>query len=522
MDGLMNTAQQHALEQANLITQLIKYADRIILVESASDPERRAFVKLLDDQLPDHIDIIGLRASPTTTPEALTQMISETLQLSPGIESPHELATAVREALTASERVLVVIENAHFWLDTPQWAQMTAYLRAAHDLAPNQLLFLLTGDIGLTDHLRREPELADIQSDVHTCQLLTEASPPTKPIPAEAPSAATDQTLFADDPQDASRFDPSDQIKPTKRLNPTLLITAGISVAVIAFGGFALLTRSTDQPTKPQKLALNTAPTPTSPPPSQASTQPTQTDNPLPNDGAASPVDIKGSQATSSSALPTQPDDSAAITTQQDAAPTSATKAAPAMTPPKATEPNGQATASIANKTPRLIPPHADNTAEKQTQKPVDQPAATTPAKKAAPTAIKKPAAEAKPSKPEPKHKPKPKTEPKPKVKTVRVSGVDNAWYRARAPHRAALQIGAFNDEQTALNFIRKHAAHAPVGEWHVFSQKRNNQVLYTVTAGDFISIEAARKTLSQLPETLQKLKPYPRSFASIRKVISR
>ncbi|MDD3575522.1 AAA family ATPase, partial [Halothiobacillus sp.] len=153
----MNTAQQHALEQANLITQLIKYADRTILVESASEPERRAFVKLLDDQLPDHIDILGLRASPTTTPSAIITLVTEALQLSPGIESPQELATAAHEALTASERILVIIENAHAWLNTPQWSEMVSYLRAAHDYAPNQLLFLLTGDIGLTDQLRLEP-----------------------------------------------------------------------------------------------------------------------------------------------------------------------------------------------------------------------------------------------------------------------------------------------------------------------------------------------------------------------------
>ncbi|OYY33434.1 MAG: hypothetical protein B7Y58_08865 [Halothiobacillus sp. 35-54-62] len=58
----MNTAQEHAFEQANLVTQLIKYADRVIVVESASAPERRAFVKLLADQLPDSIEILSVQA----------------------------------------------------------------------------------------------------------------------------------------------------------------------------------------------------------------------------------------------------------------------------------------------------------------------------------------------------------------------------------------------------------------------------------------------------------------------------
>ncbi|OZB77899.1 MAG: hypothetical protein B7X29_06945 [Halothiobacillus sp. 13-55-115] len=485
MDTLMNTAQQHALEQANLITQLIKYADRIILVESASEPERRALVKLLDDQLPDHIDILGLRASPTTTPSAIITLVTEALQLSPGIESPQELATAAHEALTASERILVIIENAHAWLNTPQWSEMVSYLRAAHDYAPNQLLFLLTGDIGLTDQLRLEPELSEMQSDMH-------------------PAAATTQPLFVDEPEAGNRFIPSDHLTPTKRFSPTLLIAAGISVAIIAFGGFALLTRSTDQPNTTQTLALKTDSGTTSTPPTPDSSAPAQADNPLPNDGSISASDTQGSQAPAEMATP--PATIAPAPSQNNAPEPAMTQTprvnpSPETTAPETAKPAEKTATSTAGETPHLIPP--------KPEKPVEQATATKPTEKIAPNPVKAPIPVTKHSKPESEAKP------------VVVKGVDNAWYRARTPKRAALQIGAFNDEKTALDFISKQAAHAPVSEWHVFSQKMGNKVLYTVTAGDFSSIDAARQTVSRLPAALQKLKPYPRSFASIREAIS-
>lgn len=505
MDILMNTAQQHALEQANLITQLIKYADRTILIESASEPERRAFVKLLDDQLPDHIDILGLRASTTTAPSAIITMVSEALQLSPGIESPQELATAVHEALTASERILVVIENAHGWLNTPQWAEMVSNLRAAHDLAPNQLLFLLTGDIGLTDLLRLEPELADMQSDMHPCQLLGEADPSAQPAHAAAAAIASPApSLFIDDPEGSSSFNSAEHLKPGKRFSPVLLIAAGISVAVIAFGGFALLTRTTDKPAKPQALPLTaeapaTTEAPASTAPSLASNEATQTDNPLPNDGAASTPDLQGNQVTSAPAQTTTPAP-APVAPQLHEAVTPAIQP-PAPKPMETVKPVEQTPAPIASETPHLIPPKPQTPVEKPAE-PVAKPVEKAPAPVKAAAPVVKAA------------------KPKPTVKHIDVKGVDNAWYRDRAPKRAAIQFGAFNDEKAALGFIKKHAASAHINEWHVFTQTKNNQTLYTVTAGDFATLDAARKGATQLPSALQKLKPYPRSFGSIREVL--
>ncbi|OYV46079.1 MAG: hypothetical protein B7X12_06550 [Halothiobacillus sp. 20-53-49] len=239
----MNTAQEHAFEQANLVTQLIKYADRVIVVESASAPERRAFVKLLADQLPDSLEILSMQAGPHSGAANIIALISDALQLSPGIESPRQLANAVHEAMEGQGRLLMVIENADAWLDSQQWSGLLASLRAAHDLAPNQLLFLLTGDIGLTD--QHEPLFADALEGA--------------------------RGFAASEPAGARR----------KSSGPMLLVAAAISVAIVTFGGFALLTSTSDKPALPQTLSLNTAPAE----PAPTGTPPAQPDNPLPNDG---------------------------------------------------------------------------------------------------------------------------------------------------------------------------------------------------------------------------------------------
>jgi DamX protein len=103
----------------------------------------------------------------------------------------------------------------------------------------------------------------------------------------------------------------------------------------------------------------------------------------------------------------------------------------------------------------------------------------------------------------------------------VVVKAVDNAWYREQPKNRAVLQLGAFNDEKAALDFIKKHSASTRLGAWHVFSQKRNNQLLYTATLGNFLTLADARKAALELAEPLRAFKPYPRTFEAIGKVIS-
>lgn len=491
----MNTAQQHAFEQANLITQLVKYADRVILVESASAPERRAFVKLLADQLPGSIEILGLQASPHTMAAAIIPLVSDALQLSPGIESPRQLASAVHEAMDAQGRLLMVIENADAWIDTPQWSGLLASLRAAHDLAPNHLLFLLTGDIGLTDQLRLEPELSEMQSEIHLCQLLGEAEPgatPPRSTAADTANALKEEPLFADALEANRGFVPDQAAARRKSFSPMLLVAAGISVAIVTFGGFALLTSTSDKPMGPQILPLNSTSTQTTTP-ELAGTAPAQTDNPLPNDGGL------GATSSLSGAVPavTQSppvDVPAAHDLAANPAPTPAALA-PVIVP-KSIEPP----AAESHPIPRAVA--IPSSAEKKLIAPREKPPVEKlPAEKPLALAAKR-------------------QEPAQPKATI-IKGVDNAWYRARPKTRAAIQLGAFNDEKAALNFVKKHESSTRLGAWHVFSQKRNNQMLFTVTLGDFANVGDARKAASELSEALRQFKPYPRSFAAITDVLS-
>jgi hypothetical protein len=493
----MNTAQEHAFEQANLVTQLIKYADRVILVESASAPERRAFVKLLADQLPDSIEILSVQASPQSSSANMIAVISDALQLSPGIESPRQLASAVHEAMEGQGRLLMVVENADAWLDLPQWSELIACVRAAHDLAPNQLLFLLTGDIGLTDQLRLAPELLEMQSDMHLCQLLGEAAP-AAPQPSTAASARTipEEPLFADALEGARGFAASEPAGARRKSSgPMLLVAAAISVAIVTFGGFALLTSTKDKPAAPETLSLNTPATE----PASTATPPAQADNPLPNDGGL------GASSTLSGAAPVPaPATHAPATANLTERPPQTQTLRPAPTPAQT-----------------IIPP----VVEAPMPKPATAPAAPQLIAPREKQPTEKPAAEKvhKPTKPVEKPVEKPavvKSHEAAPAKSVVVKAVDNAWYREKPKNRAVLQLGAFNDEKAALDFIKKHSTSTRLGEWHVFSQKRNNQLLYTVTLGDFLTLADARKAAPELAEPLRAFKPYPRTFEAIGKVI--
>ncbi len=497
-----STAQQHALEQANLITQLIKYADRVVVVESASDAERRAFVKLIDDQLPESVGVLALRASPNTDQAEILQEISSLLQLSPGIESPRQLAAAIVTALGNQGRLLTVIENADAWYQTTQWSGLMAHIQAANKTAPNHWLFLLTGAPGLAEKLRSDAQLADLSAEIHRCELLGETD-----APATATAAASSTPPPATELHAEERFAAAPPA-PKKSHGTALLVAAALSIAVVTFGGFALLTRSHDTPTTPttQTLAV-TQPAPVVPPP----TAPAQADNPLPNDGANS--------------------------TPQAAAEPIATAAAPALIPPKPlTPPESSVTPASPPPAPVTPPPEAPaavHEAPKMVAAPALKPAteAPKPAEKSAPRQAPTTVREEKPvavheekTVAKPRHEPVERAKPtheKPAAPApVRVTGVDNAWYRQQKAERAVLQLGAFNDEKAALAFIKAHAARTPLADWHIFTQKRAGQTLYTVTVGNFAQLSEARSSANRLPEAVKKLKPYPRSFKAITEII--
>lgn len=511
----MNTAQEHALEQANLIAQLVKYADRLIVVESASPPERHDFVELVAERLPDTIETRVITAGPGNLPQEIIPLVTESLQLSPGIESPRQLAAAVHEALTAQGRMLVIIENVNAWVNTESWPELLLMLRAAHELAPNHLLFLLTGEIDLTDTLRAEPELAEMQGDMHQCLLLDAAFANAAPNPDTAQGQANTRAdtqvnsptkspkKNSESPKEealvANLKNPGSSTAPARRpFNPTLLIIAAFSVAVVSFGGFALLTRTSDhgvaskslpiEPT-PQNLALSTGTpdTPASPPaPTTPSPQP---GNPLPNDG---------DQTAKTGALAPQP--------VETAPPTQHLEPVPATPAPHET--------SSADTTPR--PAINDNIGKSTAATP---PTATKPVEKTeSPHSASK---SAPPAKPVVAHKPSPEPR-KHQAADAAATPVDNDWYRARPKTHATLQLGAFTEAQAARRFIQKHEATTNLKGWHIFSQRPKSKMLYTVTIGDFSSLTAARQAVDKLPESLRQSKPYPRSFNAIHQVLTK
>lgn len=491
-----STAQQHALEQASLITQLIKYADRVIVVESASDAERRAFVKLIDDQLPESVGVLALRASPNTEQAEIIREISSLLQLSPGIDAPRQLASAIQTALGNHGRLLTIIENADAWHQTTQWSGLMAHIQAANKIAPNHWLFLLTGAPGLTEKLREDPQLADLSAEIHRCELLgeAEATAVTSAAPTPPPTAPASSDLHAED-----RFAAAPPA-PKKSHGTALLVAAGLSIAVVTFGGFALLTRSHDAPPATpttQTLALNAPAAPVAPPP----TAPAQADNPLPNDGANGTPQIDASAASvASSPAPLIPPKPVA-----DATPAPVAPVPPAPLPSAPPTP-----APVPPVEPPPVPAPKPVVQEKPALKPVIEP--REPEKKVSDRKVHEPKAVEKRA-PEKVEHAKP-------AAPVRVAGVDNAWYRQQKAERAVLQLGAFNEEKAALAFIKTHSASAGLSDWHVFTQKRAGQTLYTVTAGNFSTLDAARTRATQLPVAMHKLKPYPRSFKAIQDIL--
>lgn len=510
-----STAQQHALEQANLITQLIKYADRVIVVESASDAERRAFVKLIDDQLPESVGVLALRASPNTEQAEIIREISALLQLSPGIEAPRQLAAAIQAALGSQGRLLTIVENADAWYQTTQWSGLIAHIQAANKTAPNHWLFLLTGAPGLTDKLRNDAQLTDLSAELHRCELLGAA---------DASSAIASSAPPSSSPDVAAEFHAEDRFvaaapPPKKSHGTALLVAAALSIAVVTFGGFALLTRSHDAPSSApttQTLALTQSAAPVPPP-----TAPAQTDNPLPNDGANS-TPQQPVESAPAALIPPKPAATSVAAPPADNPPVSPPSV---LVPPTPVVTAPTQAAQAEPKPAAAISEASARTAEASVVPPSEKPEAMNSPR--APTSLEKPTHEvhapskSKPSQLKPEKPAHQAASPAAShAVAARVTGADNAWYRQQKPERAALQLGAFNEEKAALAFIKTHAVHGSLNDWHLFTQKRGGQTLFTVTAGNFSNLRDARDDIEHLPAAMKKLKPYPRSFKAITEVI--
>lgn len=464
-------------EQADLIAQLVKYSDRLIVVQSQDPEDRSDFIHQVAERLPDDVHVFTHEATAESQLKDLIDELADRLQLSPGIEAPRQLVTAIHEAFTGNTRALVVIEDLENWYEHENWTALLELIRVTHEMNSRHLLFILTGQSDLEERLLATPDLGDMHGDIHTVTLssMTNDDDPASDI--ETPAEAT--TI---PPHRRSR----------RRFNPTLLIVAAISVLIVTVGGFALLSRSNKEP-KPvtQKLALPGKPATVTAPSTPESPQ--------------APVPAAETNPPKLAQLPAQT--APAPATEQHE--TSATGSTPADTG-ASTPDTGKAVATQST---------APTQAEKTTTLPEAPTSSVEP--KTEPQAMTSPEQPA--PKAEPAPTPQPKTSPKrvePMTASKAPNGVDNHWYQQKPRARSVVQLGAFNDLAAARDFIKRHQGKTSERSWHIFTQKPKGQLLYTVTIGDYSSVQRARHAIKSLPTDLQKLKPYPRSIGSVQDAI--
>lgn len=86
-------------------------------------------------------------------------------------------------------------------------------------------------------------------------------------------------------------------------------------------------------------------------------------------------------------------------------------------------------------------------------------------------------------------------------------------WYRQRAASEYALQLLGTRSRQAALDFINAQSGVADLG---YFETQHEGQPWFVVTQGRYAGRAQAQQGAGQLPESLRKLQPWPRSMGSI------
>lgn len=470
----MTAATDHALEQAERIVQYAKYSDRFMVVEGASIAERRAFVKLIGLKLPQQVRPVVLRADGDPGANALIEQLSTLLQLSAGIDTIEQLVNAATTALEGQERLLIVVEDADHWLDSDGAEALFELFTQAQGLARERLLFLLIGNPGLCERVETAQPLVSLVPDLFCTQLLgtpadTAASSPHSPTPAAASTASSIDGRAETTATAAATPGPR-----SVWANPTLLIAAVVSVAVVSVGTFALLGRSkAPEPAPGSSLAIQD---------SDKFTATTQT----------------SSSSNERSGQENSQKDQAITTTTAQSVQLPADHSSPRHVP------FPSASLEIAN---------SAETADHVTRKPEVEVV-----EKAAAKADTDAKADPAPSKPASAQTASAKQEST-QVETItaRPADVDNPWFRDQPRARAAIQMGAFGRLEDANALINRFVDESrPRDQWRIYTQTIDGKTLYTVTFGNYASAERARHAVDNLPALLRELKPYPRSVGTI------
>jgi DamX protein len=95
----------------------------------------------------------------------------------------------------------------------------------------------------------------------------------------------------------------------------------------------------------------------------------------------------------------------------------------------------------------------------------------------------------------------------------------DTAWIWSRNPANYAVQLAAARNEQLLETRMREMSL---PGDMAVVQTLSRGQRWYVLIFGDFSNRESARRAIDDLPESLQRAKPWPRSFASLQEELSR
>ena len=91
-------------------------------------------------------------------------------------------------------------------------------------------------------------------------------------------------------------------------------------------------------------------------------------------------------------------------------------------------------------------------------------------------------------------------------------------WYLSQPDGSATIQLSGHETESDAIAYIEKVKLSGDIGYYHT---QYKNMPWYAVTYGRFNTLDKARSYLELLPEELKQHAPWPRTFKTIRTLIS-
>ena len=460
----MNSSLSTHPQQAELITQMVKYGDRLIVIQGDAAPQRRAFIKLVKHYIPEDVLLTTLQVRKDLTLKQVRQSQIDALQLSPGIESAEQFAKALITALAIGQRAALLLEDVHLW-DNETLNQLLEDWIVIEQIAPRNLRLILSGDTSLLPRVQAHSGLIKAKLQIHPVELADRAT-----ATSAAGSAAN---MVGDEPTTASTDQPTlaSLLNSPRQLSRRTLIIAALGVSVVTAIGFALLSfdrteKNTDPATNSTQIALDVRENTETLAPSTPSSQPPKAIAVEYPSAATLPPPPESTQAEKSTHI----DESAITTTELE--PAVETVPEPMTMPEPETESTAEAVATpVAERVPTAEPP-----------------AATTPAR----------------------------TEPASDSEHSLIT--DANWFQSTPRTRHVLQLAAFGDEKAVERFLQQHGLSR--SDVRIFRQKPGDTMLYTITWGDFASGEFARRGVQNLPTSLQEGNPYPRAVGDIRDVM--